>query len=302
MLISNCYTLGITNGFNNAGSVCGGTSDDIYTNTPTVNIQNCYTLYGPIVSSTLQIEPTQTNTYVETIPNTWSDTNAKLYLLGTPTYNASGSLVNPTGTVWADISPTLNNVPWLFATFGYSPYTTELITTFVQKVSAGNKSSPSLDTTSGHVYSIIGINNNLPSVYSSIKMNSSTGQISVGQSTNGGTYLIKVLQQSNYTLTNFELIVPNRPNNDRCKEFGVVLKENEKFIINLNDVYSRYSLIEKYQIIKKPKHGCLSLNSKNKLVYTPNENYTGKDEFILGCINLIPTLSIEITFKIKIKN
>lgn len=97
------------------------------------------------------------------------------------------------------------------------------------------------------------------------------------------------------------MIVPKSPNNNRCKEFCVKLKENEKFIINLNVVYSRYALFEKYRIIKKPKHGCISINSKNKLVYIPNKNYTGKDEFVLGCINLIPELSIEITFKIKIK-
>ena len=300
VLIENCYTLGNTSGIT-PGSICGGRrSTSAYTNTPTVNIKNCYTLYGPIVSPTLPIVPTQTNTYVETLTNTWSDSNAKLYLLGTPEYNTSGLLVNPTGTVWADIASSDNSIPWLFSTFGYSPYTTNLTTTFTQTVMAGNKSSPSLDTTSGHVYTIIAINNNLPSIYPSISINSSTGQISVGLTTNGGTYLIKILQQSNYTLTNFELIVPKSPNNNRCKEFCVKLKENEKFIINLNVVYSRYALFEKYRIIKKPKHGCLSINSKNKLVYIPNKNYTGKDGFVLGCINLIPELSIEITFKIKI--
>jgi hypothetical protein len=298
ILISNCYTLGVISDVSVSGSICGGIGLT-YKNIPIVNIENCYTLYGPIVSSTLKIEPVETNVFIEP-SNTWSDINAKLYLLDTPTYNSSGSLINPTGSVWADINPTSNSFPWLFSTLGYSPYTTDLTTTFVQKVSAGNKSVPALDTTSGHVYTIIAINNNLPSVYPSITINSSTGQISVGQSTNGGTYLIKVLQQSNYTLTNFELIVPNRPNNNRCKEFCVRLKENEKFILRLNEVYSRYCLIEKYQIIKKPKHGCLSLDSKNKIVYTPNKNYIGRDEFVLKCRNLIPTLSIEITFKIKL--
>lgn len=79
---------------------------------------------------------------------------------------------------------------------------------------AWNKSSSSLDTTSWHVYTIISINNNLPSIYPSISINSLTVQISVGLTTNGGTYLIKILQQSNYTLTNFELIVSKPPNNN----------------------------------------------------------------------------------------
>jgi len=302
VLIENCYTLGNTSG-GATGSICGGTSSNMYKNknTPTVNIKNCYTLYGPIVSLTLQINPILTNTYVEFLTNTWTDSRAQLYLLGTPTYNTSGLLVNPIGTVWADIAPLNNSIPWLFSTFGYSPYTTNLTTTFTQTVIAGNKSSPSIDTTSGHIYTIISINDNIPSIYPSINIDSLTGQISIGLTTNSETYLIKILQQSNYTLTNFELIVPKSPNKDRCKEFYVKLKENEKFIINLNVVYSKYALIEKYRIIKKPKHGHLSLNQKNKLVYTPNKNYTGKDEFILGCINLIPELSIEITFKIKIK-
>jgi len=300
VLIENCYTLGIINNSNNTGSICGGYIHFVYANLPIVNIKNCYTLYGPIVSSTLPINIIQTDTYIQP-NNIWNDVNASIYLTQTPTYDVSGSLINPIGSVWADISSTTSNVPWLFSTLGYSPYTTNLTTTFTQTVMAGNNSSPALDIESGHVYTIIGINNNLPSVYPSITMNSSTGQLTIDPSTIGGTYLIKILQQSNYTMTNFELIIPKTKNN-RYKEFCVRLKENEKFIIRLNEVYTIYSLIEKYRIIKNPKHGCLRLSSKNKLIYTPNKNYTGKDEFVLRCINLISTLSIEITFKIKIKN
>jgi len=58
--------------------------------------------------------------------------------------------------------------------------------------------------------------------------------------------------------------------------------------------------MKKYQIIKKPKHGCVRLDKKNKLVYTPNKNYIGKDKFVFKSINIIPELSIKITFKIKI--
>jgi hypothetical protein len=297
VLIENCYTLGMI--LNNSGSICGGTTEELYTNTPIVNIINCYTLYGPIVSPTLQITPTQTNTFVESISNIWNDSNATNTLIGTPTYDSSGSLVNPVGTTWIDIAPLNNTTPWLFSTFGYSPYTSILTTTFTQSIQQGQKTVEALETT-GHTYKIIAINDNLPSLFSYITINSLTGQISVSSLTPPNTYLIKVMKNSNYTITNFELIVKQVPNNNRCNIICVKIKCNEKFIIRLNDVYSRYALIEKYKIIKKPKNGNVSLNSKSKLVYTPDMDYKGKDKFTLLCDNIFPELSIVIKFKIKI--
>ena len=296
ILISNCYTLGTVT--NDSGSICGGNEPNSpYTNIPNVNIKNCYSLYGPIVSTTLSFTPTQTDTFVQN--GSWTDANAYIYLLLTPTYNANGILINPIGTIWADIDPISNSTPWIFSTFGYSPYTTELIVTFIQKVLVGNKSSQALDI-SNHVYSIIAINNEIPSKYQTISMNSSTGQITVGLSTQIGTYSIKVLQHSNYTMTNFELIVSKSPNNNRCTEFCMTIKENKKIIIKLNSIYSNNCLIEKYKIIKNPKHGCVSINSKNELTYIPDKNYVGKDNFVLRCKNIISGLSTYISFNIKI--
>jgi len=206
---TNCYSTGAISG-NEAGGVAGPYAGVA----GLVIFTNCYSsgvisgtsaggIHGPN-SGTI----TLTNTYIAN--GSWSDSNAIANLIGTPTYT-SGLLVNPIGDVWADVNTTSNNVPWLFATFGYSPYTTELTQTFVQTVEAGNKSSPALDASSGHVYTIIAVNDKIPSVYPSITINSVSGEISVGSSTPAGRYSIKILQQSNYTLTNFELTVQNKP-------------------------------------------------------------------------------------------
>ena len=310
--IENCYSSGTISG-TNSGGIFGPTNN-------TLTTINCYIANGSWSDLTASENLIKTPTYssgslvnpigsvwADIANGSWSDLTASENLIKTPTYS-SGSLVNPIGSVWADIAPNNNTIPWIFTTFGYSPYTTELISTFSQSIQQGSKTDEALET-SGHTYTIIGINDNLSSLYPGITINSNTGQISVSFSTPINTYNIKVLKNSDYTMTNFDLTVLQGsepipipvPNNNRCKDFYVKLKENEKFIIRLNEVYSRYSLIEKYKIIKNPKYGCLSLNSKNKLVYTPDKNYIGKDKFILKCINLIKELSIEITFRINIK-
>ena len=294
ILIDNCYTLGNTSG-TTSGSICGGDLGNTYTNQPTVNINNCYTLYEPIVSSTLQITPIQTNTYVE-LNNTWNDSNASTYLTGTPQYNSSGLPINPVGTVWADIDPDNNTTPWIFATLGYSPYTTELVATYDQTINSGNSTVEALET-SGHTYTIIAINNSIPSNFSQITINSSTGQITTSNSTPSNTYLIKVLKQSNYVMTDFSLTVINKiPSIKKC-EYSIKLKCNEKFVIRLDKECA--NLVKKYIIIKKPKYGTVSISSK-KIVYIPDKNYTGKNKFILQSINIFSGLNEEIVFKIKI--
>jgi len=295
-LIENFYTLGNTLG-TTSGSICGGTNLSTYANQPIINIVNCYTLYGPIVSPTLQITPTQLNTYIET-NGIWNDLNAANYLMETPTYS-SGLLVNPVGETWADIAPIDNTIPWLFATFGYSPYTSSLTTTFTQSIQQGGKTVEALET-SGHTYTIIAINASVPSLYPGITINSTTGQITTSSSTPANTYYIKVMKNSTYTITNFVLTIIGKPNDNRCKDFCVKLKCNEKFVIRLNEVYSKYALMEKYKIIKKPCNGTVKLNEKSKLVYTPDKDYIGKDKFSLLCDNLIPQLSIVIEFHIEI--
>lgn len=298
--ITNCYSLGIIS--NGSGGIVGGTEGTIYYNTPIVTITNCYCFYGLIKAQSLQITPTITNCYEPF--GTWSDTNAVLYLLNTPTYSLTCSLVNPTGDFWAYINHNSNSIPWLFSTFGYSPYTTELTTTFTQTIDAGNKSVSALDIV-GHDYTIISINNELVSKYPQITMNSSTGQIEADISTRTGNYLIKVLQQSNYTLTNFNLVVVSRPTISQlieCNKFCVGLKKNNINVLALNKLFSKNLLFRKYFVQKDPAHGSISLDSKGKLVYKPYINYTGKYKFILGVLNKINELVTEKIFIIKISN
>ena len=99
--ISNCYSLGRI--YATAGGICGGTDNFAYVGTPTINIINCYS-YGirtdpgsGIVAISLLIPINQLNTYVAN--GSWSDTNAKASLTGTPT---SLTIGNP-GSTWTKI-------------------------------------------------------------------------------------------------------------------------------------------------------------------------------------------------------
>ena len=89
ILIQNCYSLG--NIGTTCGGICGGTGGSTYTNTPIVNITNCYTSYNTIADSTsqyisnnLQIKNSivLTNVYTS-LTNNWSDNDANNALIET---------------------------------------------------------------------------------------------------------------------------------------------------------------------------------------------------------------------------
>ena len=300
----NCYSSGIISG-DYSGGIFG------YLSSVTSTATNCYSLgniigigAGGIFESSSSVGIV-TNCYIAN--GTWDDSLASENLTGIPTYN-SGTLVNPIGETWVDIALNDNNIPWLFATFGYSPYTTELTATFTQSIQQGEKTIQAIETF-GHTYTLISINDNLPSSFSDITINTETGEISTSLLTQVNTYFIKVMKNSTYTMTNFELIVisGSKPTpipipNNKCKKYYVRLKCNEKFIIILNEVYSKCALIEKYKIVNKPCHGTVRLNSKSKLVYTSDKNYIGNDKFSLLCDNImsLPQSNVVIEFYIKI--
>lgn len=144
VLIQNCYSLG--NIGTTGGGICGGTEGSTYTNTPIVNITNCYTSYNSIVDSGSEYVSTSlpttirnsiisllTNVYTSLI-SLWSNTDASTSLTGTPTYS-SNTLTNPVGKVWADVSSnainkTKINIPWLLGSFNaqlYNPATDSTI-------------------------------------------------------------------------------------------------------------------------------------------------------------------------------
>lgn len=283
ILIENSYVLGDTSGFN-SGSICGGSEGYTYTNTSNVNIVNCYALYGPTISSTLEITPTQTNVHTESITHIWSDSNAKNVLTGTPTYDVSGSLVNPIGSVWADIDSNSNSTPWLFATFGYSPYTTELTTTFSQTLGKFQQSSSPALNPIGHTYSIVSINNLVPNLFPSISIvsndNTSGGTINIDKYTPTGVYNIKVMQNSNYSITNFNLTFVSYCFNKGTKI--LCFKDGEEQYIKIED-------LKKGDLVKTLNDGYIHVNAigTNQMQNNPSSSkgsmYKYGDLIVTGC-------------------
>jgi hypothetical protein len=293
--ISNCYTLGIIT--NNSGSICGGNYGNTYTNTPIVKLSNCYSLNGPIVSPTLQITPKQTTCGVG--KGIWSDSTANQILIDGPTYSLCGKLINPVGSVWIDYAYDSNSTPWLFSTFGYSPYTLILTDTYSQSIQMGATTNPAIYP-SGHVYSIASINNNPPIHYPKIKINSLTGSITVYPSNYSECiFNIKVLEQSDvYTVTNFILTV-EKPIVKYCLWLKTCQNKNVK--LNLNKDIPDLYFVSNYFVTKKPSHGKVYIEKCGKLIYIPAHGYIGCDEFILECISLKGNYNKIIYFKVKIQ-
>ena len=241
-----------------------------------------------------------TSVHSSTGNGTWSDSTAKTYLTGTPEYDSNDNLINPIGTVWADIDSSSTFVPWIFSTFGYSPYTNILTSTFEQTIKRGGTTITALNYT-GHIYTIVSIDDSLPGTYPSILINISTGAITVRPNTIAKLYNIKVRENSNYTMTNFELTVElNGLIVEDPNKIVLYTKENKskKYDLKLN--INTYINVENYLIIKGPTYGKVKINKNNILKYYPDENYVGKDKFILGCVDF-NGLSNEILFTVYIK-
>lgn len=292
--IENCYTLGnILN--TSAGSICGGMPTplpNLYPIPSNINLNNCYCLYGPLVSINLQTIPIETNCYIST-NNIWNDLDAQTYLLDTPKYNTlCDTLIKPVGKVWTDIDPFNNNIPWLLSNLGYTPYSTNLSNTYTQIIKQGNNTNKALKISSWNRYFIVSINNEIPLKYPGIKINNITGEIIFDNLIVDNTYSIKILEQlnyPNYTMTDFELIIDK--NNIISTIYYHKLKKNNKLIIKLNNNYS------KYQLINNPENGIANI-IYNELIYTPNNNYIGLDDFTLKCINVKTNIINLIKFEI----
>ena len=191
----NCYSVGVI--YNQAGGIFGlnysGTAYNCYTIGISLSAGN-----GVIYSGTSSIAPSN---YGEG-SGTWNNTRSAQYLDGVPTP------VNPVGNVW--IQPNGLNTPYLFAGFGYSPYTTQLISLFSQTISAGNSSTPAL--LAGYTYSILAINTESPANYPGISIDSATGIITLDTTVVSDTYILTIFCQINpYRTTTFIISVPSPP-------------------------------------------------------------------------------------------
>jgi hypothetical protein len=203
--ISNCYSLTPIGALPaTKGTIIGPNLSGTYVNNPVITLNNCYTQFSPLVSANYTKSVTTNNCFAQN-GGPWADSNASIYLTGTPTYS-SGTLINPIGSVWADIDPTVSSTPYVFSSFGFSPYTTTLTQTYSQTIKQTESTNPAL-APSGHTYSIVSINNQVPSTFPSITITSSDstlgGTLNTTMGTPVGTYTIVVMQQSDYSLTNF---------------------------------------------------------------------------------------------------
>lgn len=196
--IINCYTTGNINGVS-SGGICGDSC--------VINITNCYTIGIPNGSGSGRLAPINSNVSLvnsgsSSVAGVWDDTTAAQFLTGTPTPS------NPVGTVWINTNTATATDYWLFSTFGNSPYSTNNSNTFTQTILQGGTTYPALNP-AGHNFSILSINSQIPSNYPTITIVQSDpvlgGQIIVGLTTPVATYSIKILQQSDYTITNFDL-------------------------------------------------------------------------------------------------
>ena len=233
--ITNCYSLGIVS--LTCGGICGGTEGYSYTNIPTVTINNCYCLHGLIVSPNLvAINPIQNKCYEAS--GNWIDSVAitSLDSLTTPTY-ISGLLINPIGSVWADISFN-DNSPYVFALFGNPPY---LIPS--ANIKPGQSTQDGIDI-SGYTYSMIAISNSPPAPptnYPFITINPITGSITVSSNGLPGTYTIYIYYydiNGNYSVSTFSLVIS-------ANIIPVILA------IDLGKFYSKSSRKKTAKLIKK---------------------------------------------------
>jgi hypothetical protein len=200
--ITNCYSTGSITG-DSSGGICGPrvgfnggdcTITNVYV-TGQISGQFSDAIVGPNSIATIN------NTYI-TYSNPWSDSDAISTgnLTDTPTYTGSGgslTLLNPIGTVWATSNPSTPNLPYIFASYGLSPYTNPTAT-----LNPG-ETSQQANVITGVTYSLIAISNSspvVPSTYPFITINSSNGAITVGMSVvSNGSYTIYVYQINNTT-------------------------------------------------------------------------------------------------------
>lgn len=167
----NCYTSGAASGLN-AGGIWYNSSSD--------------TLQG-------------LNNYSESNNGSsgWRDSN--VILTGKPVSTSYGS-------TWSQINGI--DSAYVLSSSGYTPYSTDLVTTASGSVTAGASTDPAV--VSGYTYSTtpLSVNSSQPSIFPYFTIHSSTGAITADASTPAGTYTIIVYSSINpYSITTYTLTV-----------------------------------------------------------------------------------------------
>jgi hypothetical protein len=261
---TNCYS---------SGSISGIESGGIFGSYSYGDAVNCYSsgsISGLDSGGIFGFDSFSATITCYAADNAWSDSTASLNLTGAPIYALEDGLdvlVNPVGTIWIDIAPSNSTTPWLFSTFGLTPYSSTSNTTFTQTILQNQSTNAALVPT-GHTYSIVSINDTLPSIYPSITIDSSGltgGKINTTSETPVGTYNIKVMQNSDYSITNFELTL-----NAHC------YLETTKIlcIVDGKEIYKEIRDIKIGDTVKTYLYGGKKVINKGKVLLQNNMNPT----------------------------
>lgn len=221
----NCFSTGTLH--SNAGGIFGSNAGNwLVNNDGQTSAVNCYSLgaipnsggiYGPnvkrgtmtncySVGTTTLYKSAATESTIESSSNnyaalSWSTVNAASALTGTPG-------INGVGTTWISLSTP--NTPYLLRNMGYSPYTTNNISTegpaLISIYSASLYGSETTISGPTGTYQIINVTNN-------VTINSSTGVITTNFGTSTGELLIIVLKQmdnSGYSVSEVALTIKSQ--------------------------------------------------------------------------------------------
>lgn len=225
IIVESSYSRGIINKSNSGGIIglCDGN--------PTVVVSNCYST-GTIVSEAGGIfgstVGTANNCYTsgaspsgngiwagssyDTLPdagvNNYGEANHDNFGFWDSTHANNGILIgvpasSAVGSIWA-IDPTDSLGPYIFSSFGYTPYsannidpsTLELVKIYSQTIQPGESTHPAL-IISNHTFYILSINGEYPSNYPGISIDLLSGAITTLPSITMGTYDIVVLDKYN---------------------------------------------------------------------------------------------------------
>jgi hypothetical protein len=203
--VVNCFSTGTLSatGNHNAGGIFGNDNADSVLQTAnncySSGLKSGYTQGGIFGDSSSDNRAGSSNNYSEENNggSSWSNSNAFNVLTGVPTTTTYG-------TTW--FQPNGINTPLLLSNSGYTPYSRSLTNTAIVSMQASQSTSSAI--VSGYTYSILQINNVLPSAYSNISINSSTGVITTASSTSVGVYSIVIYSTKNpYSTTLYNITI-----------------------------------------------------------------------------------------------
>lgn len=227
---TNCYSTGSITGTNAGGIFGNNNNNSIAINCYTSGTGNSGATKNGIYSGSSSDNSKGSGNYSEANSSLsgWNTSNALTTLTGVPSSGTNFSV----GTTWSNVSTTINT-PFELTDFGFTPYslnnieqsgtTYTLNKTFSQTIIQEKSSKESV--LSGYTYTILSIDNDLPSNYPNISINSSNGKINTNSNTSNQTYTLIIRNYKNpYSITTFYLTV-NKKNKKKGRKGRRVIKK-----------------------------------------------------------------------------